>query len=104
VAEVNETEYMTRTVREVMTSGLRSFSESENIGSLMDFFNEDARTAAVVVREGKPVGIVTCNCLVALSRPVTSGSLAAASKYCDTSEYLLVPDIRPLEAEPASTP
>jgi hypothetical protein len=31
-----------------------------------------------------------------------AGSLAPESPYGDTSDYLLVPDLRPLECEPAT--
>ncbi len=100
VIAVPESQHATRVVRDVMTTDIPTFGEREGLTVLMDFFNRDPRSLVIVAREGRPVGFVTCNCLVALSRPVTSGSLAAESKYCDTTEYLLVPDIRPLECEP----
>ena len=102
LAEVAEADYPSRTVREAMTTDVRTFDEGETLQALMEYFNGDAKSLAVVVSRGRPAGIVSCNSLVALSRPIVAGSLAPESPYGDTSEYLLVPDLRPLECEPAT--
>jgi diguanylate cyclase (GGDEF)-like protein len=100
LAEVAEADDI-RTVREAMTTDVKSFDEGESLSVLMQYFTAADGALVVVVSGGRPVGFVTCNSLVALSRPVKQGSLAADSQYSDTSEFLLVPDVRPLECEPA---
>ncbi len=82
-----------------MNADIQTFEEHESLAALMDFFTRDAGTLVVAVADGRPTGFVTCNSLVALSRPVKNGTLAAELRYADTSDYLLVPDLRPLEAE-----
>ncbi len=88
-----------RTVREAMTADVQSFEEHESLAALMDYFTRDSSSYVIAVAEGRPVGLVTCNSLVALSHPVKQGSLTAEGEYSDSSDYLLVPDQRPLEAE-----
>jgi hypothetical protein len=52
--------------------------------------------------EKRPIGLVTCNSLLVLPQPLTSESLAAEGEYRESSEYLLVPDLRPVAgSEPA---
>lgn len=96
LAELAETDHA-GIVREAMTAEVQTFAEDQSLAALMEHFTRDNSSLVVVVDAGKPVGFVTCNSLVALSRPVRS--LLAESEYCDTSDYLLVPDLRPLEAE-----
>ena len=98
LAELAETDD-SRTVCEAMTTEVQSFDENDSLAALMDYFTGDNSSLVIVVASEKPVGFVTCNSLVALSRPVKQGSLAAEGEYCDNSDYLLVPDLRPLEAE-----
>ncbi len=88
-----------RTVREAMTTGVQTFEEGESLASLMDYFTRNVSSFVVAVADGRPIGFVTCNSLVALSRPVKQGNLAAEGEYSDTTDYLLVPDQRPLEAD-----
>ncbi|MEX0978874.1 MAG: CBS domain-containing protein, partial [Pirellulales bacterium] len=102
LAEVPEADYPSRLVREAMSGDVRTFDEAASLAELMEYFNGDTTSLAVVVSRGRPLGIVTCNSLVALSRPMIDGSLAPDSPYADTSQYLLVPDLRPLECEPAT--
>jgi diguanylate cyclase (GGDEF)-like protein len=98
-AGVPEDELFTRPLREVITPDVRTFDEGESLVALMEYFNGDTDSFAVVLSGGRPIGFVTCNSLVAMSRPVIEGSLAEGAEYRDTSEYLLVPDLRPLECE-----
>jgi diguanylate cyclase (GGDEF)-like protein len=102
LAEVPETDYAKRTVGDVLTSGVKTFDRHESLATLMAYFKDDTATLIVVVDGGRPVGIVTCDSLVAMSRPVEAGSLAAGAKYDDSSAYLLVSDPRPLEPEPVA--
>jgi len=101
LAELAETNHA-GTVREAMTTSVKTFEESESLSALMDYFTDDNSTLVIAVSDGRPVGFVTCNSLVALSRPVKQGSLSGELQYSDTSDYLLVPDQRPLEAEPVA--
>ena len=101
VITVDESQYSTQRVRDVMTTDVQRFGEQEEFATLLDFFTRDERSLAVVVDAERPVGLITCNSLLAMSKPVTTGSLAPESQYSDTSEYLMVPDLRPLETEPA---
>ena len=98
LAELAETDDA-RSLRDAMTTDIQSFNESESLAALMDYFTRDNSSLVIAVSGDRPVGFVTCNSLVALSRPVKNGSLAADHEYCDNSDYLLVPDLRPLEAE-----
>ncbi len=100
LAEIAETDDA-RTVREAMTTDIKSFGEDESLAVLMEYFTGEDGPLVAIVADGRPVGYVTCNSLVALSRPVKQESLAADARYSDTSEFLLVPDVRPLECEPA---
>jgi diguanylate cyclase (GGDEF)-like protein len=99
-AEVAEDDYSTRPVRDIMTTKFKTFEERDPLASLMEYFHGDAQPLAVVLCDGRPAGFVTCNSLVALSRPVETASLTPGD-YRDTSDYLLVPDVRPLECEHA---
>ena len=96
---VAESEYSKRTVRELMSTDVQTFGEQEKFSSLLDFFTRDQRSSVFVVERDRPIGFVTCNGLLAMSKPLSTDSLAAASEYSDSSDYLLVPDLRPLECE-----
>jgi diguanylate cyclase (GGDEF)-like protein len=96
LAELAETDHA-GIVREAMTLEVQTFTEDESLAALMEHFTRDNSSLAVVVADSKPVGFVTCNSLVALSRPVKC--LTVDAEYNDSSDYLLVPDLRPLEAE-----
>ncbi len=98
LAELAETDD-SRTVRDAMTTGIQSFNDDASLAELMDYFTRDNNSLVMAVTAGRPVGFVTCNSLVALSRPVKSASLVSELEYCDNSDYLLVPDVRPLEME-----
>ncbi len=79
-------------VRDVMTTDVRRFSRQEDFASLMDFFNLDTLAWAVVAHDGRPVGLLNCDSLLAMSEPVGTAALAAATPYTDRTEYLLVPE------------
>jgi diguanylate cyclase (GGDEF)-like protein len=81
-----------RLVRDVMTSDVRRFSRQEEFASLMDFFNLDPLAWAVVAHDGRPVGLLNCDSLLALSQPVGTAALAAPPPYTDRTEYLLIPE------------
>ena len=77
-------------VAEVMSTDLVSYEEETPFATLMDFFSRDARPLVVIVREGRPTGLVSTASLAALSEPLTTTSLSAARPYSANSEYLLV--------------
>jgi len=95
LALLAESDYSTRTVREVMTTELRRVDESEPFAALMEAFTHDPTSPLIVVHESRPIGIVTCNSLLVLPQPLTTESLAAEANYQDSSDYLLVADLRP---------
>ena len=99
VVTVAESDYGTRLVRDLMTTDVQSFGEQENLATLLDFLARDPRSLVVVENEGRPVGFVSSNSFLAMSQRVTTGTFAAESEYSDTSDYLLVPDLCPLECE-----
>jgi two-component system, cell cycle response regulator len=96
-ARVPEAEHATRKVRDCMTTDVQTFGEYEKLTGLLDFFTRDRRLSTVIVQDGRPVGFVTCDTLVALSRPVRPSRLEADAIYSDKSAYLLVGDLRPTE-------
>jgi two-component system cell cycle response regulator len=95
---VAESDYATRLVGDLMTTDVQSFGEQESLASLVDFLARDARSLIIIVdEEARPVGFVTSNSLLAMSRRVTTDSFAAEAAYSDTSQYLVVPDLCPQE-------
>lgn len=97
VALVPEAEYASRRVSDVMTRDAQHVEENATFASLMESFTRDPQSSLVVIQEGRPIGVVTCNSLLVLPQPLTTESLAADGQYRDTSEYLLVPDLRPVD-------
>lgn len=96
LALVPETEYASRLVSDIMTREAQQVEQQAPFASLMEFFTRAPQASLVVVHEGRPIGVVTCNSLLVLPQPLTTESLAAEGQYRDTSEYLLVPDLRPV--------
>lgn len=96
LALVPETEYASRLVSDVMTREAQQVEEDATFASLMELFTRDSQASLVVVHDRRPIGVVTCNSLLVLPQPLTTESLAAEGEYRDTSEYLLVPDLRPV--------
>ena len=85
--------HSTRLVRDVMVSDVRRFDRHEGFSSLMEFFNDDPLAWAVVAHDGRPVGLLNCDNILGLSRPVRPFGPASGSQITDSTEYLLVPDI-----------
>ncbi len=92
---IHEADYGSRQVRDVAAHDAHTVEEDEPFATLMERFTHDPRPL-VVVHKGHPVGLVTCNSLLVLPQPLTTESLAAEAQYRDTSDYLLVPDLRPV--------
>jgi diguanylate cyclase (GGDEF)-like protein len=73
-----------------------AFDEETTFAALRDFFTEDDRGVVVVTREDRPTGLVTPDSLAALCHPLSSATFATTAPASDRSDYLVVPDLRPL--------
>jgi CBS-domain-containing membrane protein len=82
-------------VSDVMISDVRRFRPAEDVAALIDFFNQDPLAWAVVVDNGPPLGLVSCDSLVALSQQAHAASTVSEEPYDETTAYLLVPDLIP---------
>ena len=82
-------------VSDVMSSNVRRFRSAEDVAALIDFFNQDPLAWAVVVDDGPPLGLVSCDSLVALSQQAHAASVVCEEPYDETTAYLLVPDLIP---------
>lgn len=88
-----------RLLRHVMATDVATFEETASLGALMEFFTEDGRELAVIVRDKKPLGMVTCQGLAALNERLSVDRFAPCGVAMPTSEYLVVPDVPKLETE-----
>jgi CBS domain-containing protein len=82
-----------RLVRQVMTTGVPTFAETASLAELMEFFTTGEQPLAVVVRHGRPSGIVHCDGLAALNDHLTVDNFLPAMPASATSNYLRVPDL-----------
>jgi predicted transcriptional regulator len=83
-------------VGEVMTTDVPHEDETAKFAALREFFTRDSRPVIVIVRAGRPTGLVTPDNLAALSTPLSTETFATA-ECLPGSQGLLVPDLRPLE-------
>jgi two-component system, cell cycle response regulator len=84
-------------VKDIMTINVKRFGGCDDFATVMKFFTDDPMTLAVVVDSARPIGLLNCDSLLSLSRPMSLGSLNVQSHFSDTSEYLLVPEACPAE-------
>ncbi len=84
-------------VGDVMTSDVPQQEETAKFAALREFFTRDSRPVIVIVRNGRPTGLVTPDNLAALSTPLSTETFAVA-ECLPGSAGLVVPDLRPLEA------
>jgi diguanylate cyclase (GGDEF)-like protein len=84
------------TVADLMTTDVSQYDEQTSFATLRDFFTRDSRSVAVITHQGRPIGLVTPDALAALSHPLTACTFAPPVPGGDTSQYLIVPDLRPL--------
>lgn len=82
--------------RQVMERDVAVEDDSAPFERLREFFTRDTRPAVVIQRAGRPVGLVTADCLAALGVPVGPETFAAKP---ETDTGLAVPDLRPLAGE-----
>jgi diguanylate cyclase (GGDEF)-like protein len=79
-------------VRDVMVPSPRHFGPREDLSTLIKFFDAEPLAWAVIADNDRPLGLLTCDGLLGLSRP--AGPLAGSKKssFTDSTEYSLVPD------------
>jgi CBS domain-containing protein/GGDEF domain-containing protein len=81
-----------RLVRHVMQTDYRKVDELTSLNEMMEYFADSEHDVAVVVRDGRPLGIVFCQGLAALNEQLNVTAFQPAG-ICEGSEYLLVPEI-----------
>lgn len=88
-----------RLLRHAMSTDVATFEETASLGTLMEFFTEDGRELAVVVRDKRPLGTVTCQGLAALNERLAVDRFVPCGTASASSEYLVVADMPKLETE-----
>jgi len=88
-----------RLLRHVMSTDVATFEETASLGTLMEFFTADGRELVVIVRDNKPLGLVTCQGLAALNERLSFDRFVPCGVASPGSEYLVVPDLPKLETE-----
>jgi CBS domain-containing protein len=81
-----------RLVRHVMQTDYKKVDELTSLNEMMEYFADSEHDVAVVVRDGRPLGIVFCQGLAALNEQLNVTAFQPAG-ICEGSEYLLVPEI-----------
>jgi len=84
-------------LRDLLTTDVPTYEEEAGFTTLRDFLTRDSRSLIVIVNDGAPTGFVTPNDLAALSNPLTADSFAPNAPLTAGSEYLVVPDLCPLD-------
>ncbi|MEX2112323.1 MAG: diguanylate cyclase [Pirellulales bacterium] len=80
-------------VSSAMIADVHRFRPADDVAALIDFFNNDPLAWAVVVEQGQPLGLLSCDSLVALSQSASSNNPAGNEPFDATTAYLLVPDL-----------
>jgi hypothetical protein len=81
-----------------MTSDAPTFEEITSLTHLMEFFSIEGHELAVVVRDGKPLGTVTCQGLAALNDRLATDRFVPCGTATAESAYLVVADLPMAEA------
>lgn len=81
-----------RLVRHVMSTDYQRFDERASLNEMMEYFADSEHDVAVVVRDGRPLGLVFCQGLAALNERLNVTAFQPAG-ISEGSEYLLVPEI-----------
>jgi diguanylate cyclase (GGDEF)-like protein len=87
-----------RLVRHVMTTDAPTFEEITSLTHLMEFLSIEGHELAVVVRDGKPLGTVTCQGLAALNDRLATDRFVPCGTATAESAYLVVADLPMAEA------
>ena len=82
-----------RLVRHLMTADVTKFEESTPLARLLEYFTGEAAPLAIIVRDRRPRGIVTCQGLAALNEKLATGHFSPAQPRTGSSADLLVPEL-----------
>lgn len=82
-----------RLVSDVVDRNVATFDEAARFSTVMEFFSRDPRPVAVVLHQDQPVGILSRNSILALSRPLQTSTFQATAQPSLESNYLVVPDL-----------
>jgi two-component system cell cycle response regulator len=82
-----------RLVSDVVDRNVATFDEAARFSTVMEFFSRDPRPVAVVLHQDQPIGILSRNSILALSRPLQTSTFHATSQPSLESNYLVVPDL-----------
>ncbi len=85
-----EEELWSRQVADAAVAEVGRFHEESSFAELLDHFTRDRASLAVVVSNGRPVGLVTATGLASITAEVRSDTFAPEVPYSDSSEYLLI--------------
>jgi diguanylate cyclase (GGDEF)-like protein len=87
-----------RLVRHIMATDTPTFDETTSLTHLMEFFSLEGHEMALIVREGKPLGTVTCQGLAALNDRLATDRFVPCERASVESAFLVVPDLPMAEA------
>lgn len=80
-------------VADVLERDVATFDEATRFSTVMEFFSRDPRPVAVVLHQDQPVGMLSRNSILALSRPLNTKTFCSRSQPSIESSYLVVPDL-----------
>jgi len=83
-------------VADIVERNVATFDEATRFSTVMEFFSRDSRPVAVVLHQDQPVGLLSRNSILALSRPLKSNTFQARMQPSIESNYLVVPDLTPV--------
>jgi diguanylate cyclase (GGDEF)-like protein len=84
-------------VGDVMTTDLAVLDEDAGFSAVREALTSGARSLVVIVCNGKPTGLVTSDNLASLGVRLTADSFAPKAPWSTSSNYLIVPDLCPLD-------
>ena len=64
---------------DVVERNVATFDEATRFSTVMEFFSRDPRPVAVVLHQDQPVGLLSRNSILALSRPLQSSTFQATA-------------------------
>jgi len=87
-----------RLVRHVMQTDYQKFDELAPLSEMMEYFADSEHDYAVVVRDGRPLGLIYCQGLAVLNERLQITAFQPAGTS-EGSEFLLVPEIYSSDTE-----